>query len=69
MSQAKSKEHYTSAWKSHIGQLYSVGYPLSKVDPALYEELQSTIDRLKELVDIAAEHEFPETEAEQDTPE
>lgn len=56
MSKAKDKQQYISTWNSHITKLSYLGNPL--LGTGNLEELIRTIQRLKELVKIAADEDF-----------
>lgn len=55
------KQKYINVWVYHIEQLSGLGIPLIKTDNKLYEELNAIQDRLKELVVVAANQDFPES--------
>jgi hypothetical protein len=55
------KQKYINVWGYHIDQLKGLGIPLIGADAKLYEELNAIQDRLKELVVVAANQDFPES--------
>jgi hypothetical protein len=60
----KNKEHYMTAWIAQVSQFNTLHYPLieaSKKTPHdFYAEIKELQQRLRELVEIAANNEFQE---------
>ena len=63
MLEAKDRDHYVNSWNSYIQQLNKLGMPLIKTSDKerdCFMELKECMDKLKELVIVAADIDFPE---------
>jgi len=58
-NQAKNKEDYINQWDSHIDQLVHLGPSVVSSETDDFLDLTNSIDRLKEIVRVAAEKDFP----------
>jgi hypothetical protein len=68
MNTAKNKEHYIKVWNSHIDSLNGLQFPLMDASKgksySYYAEIKEIQQRLKELIELAANNEFPENDLE-----
>jgi len=58
-NQAKDKEDFINQWDYHIDQLILLGSSVVSIETDDFLDLTNSIDRLKEIVRVAAEKDFP----------
>ena len=58
-NQAKNKEDFINQWDDHINQLNLLGMSVVSPETDDFLDLTNSITRLKEIVRVASEKDFP----------